>query len=85
MTEIFKNSVDPYVKHLQENVFASIGKIAPELVLKNSRFVNVFTNQLESGDIAIHNGYIVGIGDYSSTEYDSEAGHLTKYSDYGSP
>lgn len=81
MTELFKNSVDSYVKHLQENVFASIGRIAPELVLKNGRFVNVFTNQLESGDIAIHNGYIVGIGDYSSVEFDTETGHLTKYID----
>ena len=81
MTELFKSSVDSYVKNLQENVFASIGKIPPELVLKNGRFVNVFTNQLESGDIAIHNGYIVGIGDYSSVEFDLETGHLTKYID----
>lgn len=80
MTELFNNSVDLHVKHLQENVFASIGKIAPELVLKNGKFVNVFTNQLESGDIAIHNGYIVGIGDYSSND-NLEAVHQTKYID----
>ena len=77
MTELFKYSEDLHVKHLQENVFASIGKIAPQLVLKNGKFVNVFTNQLESGDIAIHNGYIVGIGDYSGKEDDFN----TKYID----
>lgn len=77
MAELFKYSEDLHVKHLQENVFASIGKIAPQLVLKNSKFVNVFTNQLESGDIAIHNGYIVGIGDYSGKEGDFN----TKYID----
>lgn len=81
MTELFKYPEDLHVKHLQENVFASIGKIAPELVLKNGKFVNVFTNQLESGDIAIHNGYIVGIGDYSSNESDLESVHNTKYID----
>lgn len=81
MTELFQYSENLHVKHLQENVFASLGKIAPELVLKNGKFVNVFTNQLESGDIAIHNGYIVGIGDYSSNEYDLKSAHHTKYID----
>lgn len=81
MTELFKNSEELHVKHLQENVFASIGKMAPELVLKNGKFVNVFTNQLESGDIAIHNGYIVGIGDYSSNICDINIVSQTKYID----
>lgn len=35
-----------------------------DLVLKNCRIVNVFTNEIEEGDIAITNGIIVGIGEY---------------------
>lgn len=81
MTELFKNSEELHVKLLQENVFASIGKASPELVLKNGKFVNVFTNQLESGDIAIHNGFIVGIGDYSSDICDINKVSQTKYID----
>ena len=36
----------------------------PDLVLKNAEFVNVFTESIETGDIAIVDGYIVGIGEY---------------------
>ena len=36
----------------------------PELVLKNCRIVNVFTGEIVSGDIAVSEGYIVGVGDY---------------------
>lgn len=35
-----------------------------DLVLKNARFLNVFTNQFEVSDIAIAHGYFVGIGHY---------------------
>lgn len=39
-----------------------------ELVLKNADYINVFTEKLEHGDIAICNGYIVGIGEYEGEE-----------------
>ncbi|MFU8785852.1 MAG: adenine deaminase [Candidatus Izemoplasmataceae bacterium] len=35
-----------------------------ELVLKNGRIINVYTNEIETGDIAIENGMIIGIGNY---------------------
>jgi adenine deaminase len=35
-----------------------------ELVLKNGRIINVYTNEIEAGDIAIENGMIIGIGNY---------------------
>jgi len=38
------------------------------LVLKNARIVNVFTKELEDGDIAIQDGLIVGIGKYRGKE-----------------
>lgn len=36
----------------------------PELVLKNGKIVNVFTHELIHKDVAIHNGVIIGIGEY---------------------
>lgn len=39
-----------------------------ELVLKNARIVSVFTNEIISGDIAIEDGKILGIGNYEGRE-----------------
>ncbi|QMS84400.1 adenine deaminase [Candidatus Xianfuyuplasma coldseepsis] len=39
-----------------------------ELVLKNAQIVNVFNQSIEIADIAIQDGIIVGIGDYSGTQ-----------------
>ncbi len=36
----------------------------PDLVLKNAKIINVFTEQAEQADVAIADGYIVGIGSY---------------------
>ncbi|MGC6176316.1 adenine deaminase [Lacrimispora sp. 38-1] len=56
---------------LAERIFAASGRKKPSLVLKNARVVNVFTSELEDGDIAIEGGYIVGIGSYEGeTEVD---------------
>ena len=40
------------------------GNNPADLVLKNASFVNVFTNDIRRGDIAICEGVIVGIGAY---------------------
>ncbi len=63
---------DQLVKDQKEKVLVATGKMAPELVFKNATFVNVFTNELEAGDIAIHKGFIVGIGNYSDIKFTSE-------------
>lgn len=51
-------------KLLREQVAAATGSKKAELVLKNAQIVNVFTQSVETGDIAIEGGYIVGIGNY---------------------
>ncbi|UTR13890.1 adenine deaminase [Salipaludibacillus sp. LMS25] len=44
-------------------------KVAPaDLVIKNGKIVNVFTLEIEEGDVAIYNGVIVGIGNYEGKE-----------------
>ena len=47
---------------------ASRKLIKADLVLKNASIVNVFTDRVEPGNIAIKNGMIVGIGDYQGEE-----------------
>lgn len=58
-------------KLLREQVAAATGSKKAELVLKNAQIVNVFTQSVETGDMAIEGGYIVGIGNYEGiTEKD---------------
>lgn len=49
---------------LKLRIDMAAGRELPELVLKNCRIVNVFSEEIISGDIAIHQGVIVGIGSY---------------------
>ncbi|MBQ7486846.1 MAG: adenine deaminase, partial [Clostridia bacterium] len=42
--------------------------IKADLVLKNASIVNVFTDRVEKGNIAVKNGIIVGIGDYEGEQ-----------------
>ena len=56
---------------LEQIIDAAIGRKKAEIVLKNGRFVNVFTGEICEGDIAIEAGKIVGFGKYEGeTEYD---------------
>ena len=55
----------------QHIVEVAAGRKPADIVLKNAAYLNVFTNELSHGDIAIAEGLIVGMGDYSGlTEYD---------------
>lgn len=51
-------------KILEKEIKAAAGDRKAELVLKNAKVVNVFTNELEDVDVAIEEGYIVGLGKY---------------------
>ena len=53
---------------IKEMILAARGDLAPDLVLKNARIVNVFTKEIESGDVAIKDGYIVGIGEFDGED-----------------
>lgn len=50
---------------MEHRIPVALGKEKADLVLKNGRYVNVFTNELLEGNIAIHEGYFVGMGDYA--------------------
>jgi adenine deaminase len=51
------------------------GEQEAELVLKNGKVVNVLNGQIELGDVAIENGFIVGVGDYKGHKEIDLEGH----------
>ena len=64
--------------YLKEIISTARGEETADLVLKNAKILNVFTRQLEDGDVAIKNGYIVGIGSYKGNlEFDLSGKILT--------
>lgn len=48
----------------QHIIDVAAGREKADLVLKNATFVNVFSGELETSDIAVADGLIVGLGSY---------------------
>jgi adenine deaminase len=48
---------------LKQAIRAAQGKDRADLVIKNTRFLDVFTGQFRTGDVAVKNGKIVGIAE----------------------
>ncbi|MCR5048613.1 MAG: adenine deaminase [Saccharofermentans sp.] len=55
-------------EQLKELIDAARGITESDLVLKNGKILNVFTGEIESGDVAVKDGVIVGIGSYKGKE-----------------
>lgn len=53
---------------LNEKIATAYGEVLPDIIFFNASFINVFTNELETGDIAVKGDTIVGIGNYYSSE-----------------
>ena len=49
-------------EQLKKLIDAARGITESDLVLKNGKILNVFTGEIESGDVAVKDGVIVGIG-----------------------
>ena len=60
-----KNITDDQLKAL---IASARGEVKADLVLKNARILNVFTGDLETGDVAVTGGFIAGIGEYEGRE-----------------
>lgn len=56
------------IDDLRKRIHVAAGRIDADLVLKNGRIVDVFSEKIIEGDIAIVNGRIGGIGEYSGKE-----------------
>lgn len=72
------NTNETYAARIQRKLMkkqylveVATGRRKADLVLKNASYVNVFSNELCHGDIAVAKGQIVGMGDYAGeVEYD---------------
>lgn len=53
---------------LKELIDCGAGRKKADLVLKNASYVNVFTQEIMQGDIAINGNKIAGIGEYEGVE-----------------
>ncbi len=51
-------------EYLRKRLASASGSIKAQLVLKNARVVNVFTDETELCDVAVSEGIIVGLGSY---------------------
>ena len=56
------------MERIKKNIDAAMGRVKADLVLKNANFINVFTESIDKGDIAILGDTIIGIGEYVGQE-----------------
>lgn len=57
-------------------VDVAAGRVPADLVIKNASFVNVFSNKITHGDIAVAEGLFVGIGEYKGNKEIDASGKL---------
>lgn len=71
MQEIFEQKTDRQLAAKQRLIAVAAGREKADLVLKNAKYLNVFSNEFLCGDIAVANGLIAGVGKYDGkTEID---------------
>lgn len=71
MQEIYEQKTDRQLAAKQRLIAVAAGREKADLVLKNAKYLNVFSNEFLSGDIAVANGLIAGVGKYDGkTEID---------------
>ena len=64
MPESYAGKINRKLLKKQRIIAAAAGRGPADLVLKNATFVNVFSNELSTMDIAVAEGLIVGMGSY---------------------
>lgn len=71
MSESYTGKINRKLLKKRRIIEAAAGREPADLVLKNAAYVNVFSNELCTADIAVAEGLIVGMGAYSGkTEHD---------------
>ncbi len=56
------------MRNVKEKLAVARGEQPADLVFRNGRIVNVLSAEIHDGDVAVHDGRIVGIGDYDGRE-----------------
>lgn len=64
MQEIYEQKTDRQLAAKQRIIAVAAGREKADLVLKNAKYLNVFSNEFLCGDIAVANGLIAGVGKY---------------------
>lgn len=71
MQEIYEQKAERQLAAKQRIITVAAGREKADLVLKNAKYLNVFSNEFLCGDIAVANGLIAGVGKYDGkTEID---------------
>lgn len=71
MQEIYGQKTDRQLAAKQRIIAVAAGREKADLVLKNAKYLDVFSNEFLCGDIAVANGLIAGVGKYDGkTEID---------------
>src|SRR5690348_17127451 len=52
-------------RDLMRRIEVAAGRVPAETVIKNGKIIDVFNGEIITGDIAIVDGYIAGVGSYS--------------------
>lgn len=67
-TETWSGKISRKLMKKQRIIDVAAGRVPADLVLKNATYVNVFSGEMETRDIAVAEGLIVGLGSYAGTE-----------------
>lgn len=71
MQETYEQKINRRLEVKQRIIAVAAGREKADLVLKNAKYLNVFSNEFLCGDIAVANGLIAGVGEYEGkTEID---------------
>lgn len=76
MQEIYEQKTDRQLAAKQRIIAVAAGREKADLVLKNAKYLNVFSNEFLSGDIAVANGLIAGVGKYDGKTEINVSGKL---------
>ncbi len=68
MIESYTYKIERKLRKKKRIIDAAAGRTQADLVLKNAVFLNVFSNALSHGDIAVQDGLIVGMGSYEGKQ-----------------
>jgi adenine deaminase len=65
-------------KQIKKLIKVASGRIEADLVIRNGKVVDIFNKRIVSGDIAIVDGVIAGIGNYEAKEiYDAKGAYVS--------
>ena len=67
-TESWSGKIGRKLLKKQRIIDVAAGREKADLVLKNATYVNVFSGELDTRDIAVAEGLIVGLGRYAGTQ-----------------